>query len=158
MESIPLEVAKGSTRVNKTHSLTVPFDEGFTICKSKKYYLNPSLKLVLPETLVRMYVSTVRTVELACQHVTLNYPMVQYSLFPTEITLFMVNTCVHTYVRTFMCTSSYIRTYTYIHTMHHKLLAVSVLSTSMICTKHRLSIIYECMRVFSYKYMCSCKL
>ena len=49
---------------------------------------------------------------------------------------------VHTYIITYVC----------VHTMHHKLLAVSVFSTSMICTKHRSSIIYGFMYAFSYKY------
>ena len=40
--------------------------------------------------------------------------------------------------------------HTYIRTMYQKLLAASVLGTSMICAKHRFLTIYECMDVFSY--------
>ena len=34
---------------------------------------------------------------------------------------------------------------TYVYTMHHKLLAASLLGTSMVCIKHKISTIYEYM-------------
>ena len=45
------------------------------------------------------------------------------------------------YVHTYM--HMYIIIYICVHTMHHKLLVASVLGTSMICTKHRFSTIYD---------------
>ena len=70
------------------------------------------------------------------------------SMFSREIILGMLNmyghsvrTCMHTYIH-------HIHTNIRIHQMHHKFLASSNLGTSMICTKHRFSIIYEWIHVF----------
>ena len=70
-----------------------------------------------------------------------------------------VHTYIHTYIRTYIHTymQTYVHTYvhhrTHKHAIHHKLLAVAVLDTSTICTKHRFSVICECMHIFNLNYL-----
>ena len=68
------------------------------------------------------------------------------SVFSPEFISGMLNVYVH------MCVHTYIVIYiNFIHAMHHKLLAASVLGTRMMCTKCNFSIICECVLAFSYK-------
>ena len=55
------------------------------------------------------------------------------------------------YVCTYVCAYVHHHYIIRTHTVHHKLLAASVVGNNMICTKHRFSIITECMLVISYK-------
>ena len=74
---------------------------------------------------------------------------IQMSVSSLEIISGMMNMCTHKSLYA-VCAC------TYMHTMHHKLLAVSdlfcgrLLGTSVLCANRRLSIIFECMREISY--------
>ena len=97
---------------------------------------------------VHMYVRTCHLCMTCKHHLTYTYTYVRMlhtiTVFPPGIVSGMLNTYVGTYIHAYILHHIHIR----IHTMHHKLLAASVLGTSMICTKHRFSIIYECIHVF----------
>ena len=73
---------------------------------------------------------------------------VPFTGFSPEITSGMLSMYMRTYIRTHTIHIIVYVCITCIHTIHHKLLAAPVLGTSMICTKHGLSTIYECMNVF----------